>query len=132
MIGNNFEIWNFSFRLGIVWRHCWKDRAVQHKKVSWIFFLNLNFLTGGASADDISSLKRELSEARERTKKTESEKEDLKTKTEELERKVEEMTKERKDFEEKTKQAKAAETKKLLSAVTKLLLSSFPTDQVLN
>ena len=90
------------------------------------------FFTDGASADDISSLKRELSEARERTKKTESEKEDLKTKTQELERKLEEMTKERKDLEEKTKQAKATETKKLLSAVTKLLLSSFPTDQVLN
>ena len=77
-------------------------------------------------------MKRELSEARERTKKTESEKEALKTKTEELEKKVEEMTKERKDFEEKTKHAKATETKKLLSAITKLLLSSFPTDQVLN
>merc|ERR1711962_558765 len=68
----------------------------------------------GASADDISSLKRELSEARERTKKTESAKEALKTKTEDLEKKVEEMTKERKDLEEKTKQAKATETKKLL------------------
>ena len=107
---------------------------VQHKKVSWKFFFNVKILTltGGASADDISSLKRELSEARERTKKTESEKEALKTKTEELEKKLEEMTKERKDLEEKTKQAKATETKKLLSAVTKLLLSSFPIDQVMN
>ena len=77
-------------------------------------------------------MKRELSEAKERTERTESEKEDLKTKTEELERKLEEMTKERKDFEEKTKQVKAAETKKLLSSITKLLLWSFPIDQVLN
>ena len=77
-------------------------------------------------------MKRELSEAKERTERTESEKEDLKTKAEDLERKVEEMKTERKDLEEKTKQAKATETKKLLSAVTKLLLSSFPMDQVLN
>ena len=35
--GNNFEILNFTFRLGIVWRHCWKDKVVQHKKVSWKF-----------------------------------------------------------------------------------------------
>ena len=47
---------------------------VQHKKVSWKFFLNVKILTGGASADDIRSLRRELSEARERTEKTESEK----------------------------------------------------------
>ena len=35
--GNNFEILNFTFRLGIAWRHCWKDKVVQHKKVSWQF-----------------------------------------------------------------------------------------------
>ena len=75
-------------------------------------------------------MQRELVEAKEKVVKAEKEKEDLKSKTEEFERKLLEMTNERKEVEEKTKQTKAIETKKLLSSVTKLLLSSFPADQV--
>ena len=78
----------------------------------------------------MSNVQKELAEANEKVVKAEKEKEDLKSKTEEFERKLVEMTNERKEVEEKTKQTKAIETKKLLSSVTKLLLSSFPADQV--
>ena len=85
---------------------------------------------GEDPADDLSNVQKELAEANEKVVKAEKEKEDLKSKTEEFERKLVEMTNERKEVEEKTKQTKAIETKKLLSSVTKLLLSSFPADQV--
>ena len=75
-------------------------------------------------------MKKDLTEARERVAKAEQEKEDLNRKTEELERKLVEMRNEREEVEEKAKEGKAIETKKLLSSVTKLLLSSFPADQV--
>ena len=75
-------------------------------------------------------MKNDLTEARERLAKAEKEKEDLKGKTEELERKLVEARKEREEGETKAKEGKASETKKLLSSVTKLLLASFPTDQV--
>ena len=75
-------------------------------------------------------MKNDLIEARERLAKAEEEKEDLKRKTEELERKLVEARKEREEGETKAKEGKASETKKLLSSVTKLLLASFPTDQV--
>ena len=82
------------------------------------------------SAGDLSNMKKDLAEARESVTKAEEEKEDLKRKTEELERKLVETRNERDAIETKTKEGKANETKKLLSSVTKLLLASFPTDQV--
>ena len=75
-------------------------------------------------------MKKDLTEARERVAKAEEDKVDLKRKTEELERKLVDMRNEKDAFEEKAKEGKMNETKKLLSSVTKLLLASFPTDQV--
>ena len=75
-------------------------------------------------------MKKDLAEARERVAKTEQEKEDLMRKTEDLEMRLVEMRTERDEVEVKAKEGKANETKKLLSSVTKLLLASFPTDQV--
>ena len=85
---------------------------------------------GEGSADDLSNVKNDLTEAKERIAKTELEKEDLMRKTEDLEMRLVEMRTEREEVEAKAKEGKANETKKLLSSVTKLLLSSFPTDQV--
>ena len=78
----------------------------------------------------MSNVKKDLAEARERVAKTEQEKEDLMRKTEDLEMRLVEMRTERDEVEVKAKEGKANETKKLLSSVTKLLLASFPTDQV--
>merc|ERR1712192_96983 len=83
---------------------------------------------GEGPADDLSNMKKDLAEARERIAKTEQEKEDLKRKTEELEMRLVVMRTERDEVEVKAKEGKANETKKLLSSVTKLLLSSLPTD----
>ena len=85
---------------------------------------------GEGPADDLSNMKKDLAEARERIAKTEQEKDDLRRKTEELEKGLVEIKTERDEVELKAKEGKANETKKLLSSVTKLLLSSFPADQV--
>ena len=120
-----------SYRLEREWRHCWKGREGRlFKEVTTKTNLRPIFIEAEASADDLGNKKKDLTEARERVAKAEQEKEDLKRKTEELERKLVEMRNEREEVEEKAKEGKANETKKLLSSVTKLLLSSFPTDQV--
>ena len=75
-------------------------------------------------------MKKDLAEARERIAKAEQEKENLKRETEDLEMRLVEMRTERDEVEVKAKEGKANETKKLLSSVTKLLLASFPADQV--
>ena len=85
---------------------------------------------GEGSADNLSNVKNDLAEAKERIAKAELEKEDLMRKTEDLEMRLVEMRTERDEVEVKAKEGKANETKKLLSSVTKLLLASFPADQV--
>ena len=75
-------------------------------------------------------MKNDLTEAKERIAKTELEKEALMRQIEDLEMRLVEMRTERDEVEVKAKEGKANETKKLLSSVTKLLLASFPADQV--
>ena len=60
----------------------------------------------------------------------EEERETHKKKISELEQKLEEMRSSLTEAAEKSRQAKRSETKKLLSSITKLLLSTFPADKV--